>query len=118
MGLAFLVFIPFAGGGPNSTPLVAILFILFLFTVAELSLSPVGLSLATKLAPEAFLTQMVALFFLSIALGSAMAGVLAGYYDPTDEVPYFGFVGGTAIVLGLALAAASKPITRLMSGVR
>jgi POT family proton-dependent oligopeptide transporter len=33
-------------------------------------------------------------------------------------VPYFGFVGGTAIVLGLALAAASKPITRLMSGVR
>ena len=46
----------------------------FVVLGAESLLSPVGLSLATKLAPAAFRTQMVALFFPSIALGTAMSG--------------------------------------------
>jgi POT family proton-dependent oligopeptide transporter len=117
MGLAFLLFIPFAGGGPNSTPFFALVAILLLFTWAELFLSPIGLSVATKLAPEAFRTQMVALFFLSIALGTTMAGILAGYYDRANEVPYFSFSGITAIVLGLALAVSTPAIKKLMSGV-
>lgn len=118
MGLAFLVFIPLAGGGPNSTPFLMIVLILFLFTVAELSISPVGLSLATKLAPSIFQTQMVALFFLSVSVGTAVTGVLAGFYDPQNEIPYFGSIGVTAIVLGIALALCRKPISRLMSGVK
>jgi proton-dependent oligopeptide transporter, POT family len=42
------------GGGPNSTPLLALIGIVLVFTLAELLLSPVGLSVTTKLAPEAF----------------------------------------------------------------
>ncbi len=82
MGAAFLLFLPFAGGGENSTPLLAIVGIFFVFTVAELLLSPVGLSVTTKLAPEAFQTQMVALFFLSVSLGTAISGQLATLYNP------------------------------------
>jgi POT family proton-dependent oligopeptide transporter len=118
MGLAFLLFLPFAGGGPNSVPLLALVGILFVFTIAELLLSPVGLSLATKLAPEAFRTQMVALFFLSVALGTAMSGTLAGYYDENSEVPYFGLLGAVAIVVGLVVVAIGRPLRRLMGGVR
>ena len=88
MGLAFLAFIPITGGGPNSAPLLGLAGVLLLFTFAELFLSPVGLSLATKLAPEHFHTQMVALFFLSVALGSSMAGTLAGYFDIDDSRPF------------------------------
>ena len=93
MGVAFLLFLPYANAGPNSTPLLWIVLILFFFTIAELCLSPVGQSLSTKLAPKAFHTQMIALFFLSIAVGTAGAGSLAEFYDPTDEVPYFAFLG-------------------------
>ena len=118
MGLAFLMFIPFAGGGPNSTPLLGLAFILFLFTMAELFLSPIGLSVATKLAPKAFRTQMVALFFLSISIGTTLAGILAGYYDRDNEVPYFSFLGGTAIVLGVILAAFVPLLKKAMRGVR
>jgi POT family proton-dependent oligopeptide transporter len=89
MGLAFLAFIPITGGGPNSAPLLGLAGVLLLFTFAELFLSPVGLSLATKLAPEHFHTQMVALFFLSVALGSSMAGTLAGHFDIDDSQPFF-----------------------------
>ncbi|WP_434621045.1 peptide MFS transporter [Arthrobacter sp. A5] len=115
MGLAYLSFIPVAGIA--SVPLLALVWILLLFTFAELLLSPVGLSLATKLAPRAFHTQMVALFFLSVALGTALSGVFAGYYREDNETPYFAVIGIAAIVLGVVLALASKPIKRLMAGV-
>ncbi|YCI00882.1 oligopeptide:H+ symporter [Arthrobacter sp. D2-10] len=118
MGVAFLLFIPFSGGGPNSTPLIALVVILLFFTWAELFLSPIGLSVATKLAPSVFRTQMVALFFLSISLGTTLAGILAGYYNQDNEVPYFSFSGITAIVLGIALALATPAIKKMMSGVR
>jgi POT family proton-dependent oligopeptide transporter len=118
MGVAFLLFLPFAGTGANSVPLLGLTGIILVFTIAELLISPVGLSLSTKLAPAAFQTQMVALFFLSVALGTAMSGTLAGYYSPDHETAYFGILGAFAIVLGLILWMISKPVLRLMSGVR
>ncbi|MGC9665127.1 peptide MFS transporter [Planosporangium sp. 12N6] len=118
MGVAFLLFLPLAGGGPHSAPLLALVGILFVFTIAELLLSPVGLALSTRLAPQAFRTQMVALFFLSVALGTAMAGTLAKYYSPDHETGYFGVLGAVAIALGAVLALASPLIRRLMGGVR
>ncbi len=105
MGLAFLAFIPLAGEG--KTPLPALVGILFLFTLAELFLSPIGLSVTTKLAPQAFHTQMVALFFLSVSLGTTLAGILAGLYNPDDELPYFVGIGGAGMLLAIGLAAAS-----------
>ena len=118
MGGAFLLFLLFANGGPGSTPLLAIVGILFVFTVAELLISPIGLSAATKLAPERFQTQMVALFFLSVALGTAISGWLVQFYDPANEVPYFSILGGIAIVVGAGLLLSAKPVLALMRGVR
>jgi proton-dependent oligopeptide transporter, POT family len=117
MGVAFLLFLPFSGGGPNSTPLIWIVLILFLFTMAELFLSPVGQSLSTKLAPEAFHTLMIALFFLSIAVGSAAAGWLARFYDPENETGYFLMLGGASIAVGIVIAVMNKWITRKMAGI-
>ncbi|MEN3302454.1 oligopeptide:H+ symporter [Pseudonocardia sp.] len=118
MGVAFLLFLPMAGGGPASAPLLGLVGILFVFTIAELLISPVGLSLSTKLAPEAFRTQMVALFFLSVALGSALSGTLAGYYSAESEVPYFGVLGAVAIIVGAVVALLAPVLRRLMEGVR
>ncbi|NLU83720.1 peptide MFS transporter [Rhodococcus sp. HNM0569] len=117
MGLAFLAFVPMSGGGANSAPLLGLAGILLLFTIAELLISPVGLSLSTKLAPKVFHTQMVALFFLSVALGTSFAGTLAGYYDEDSEVTYFVVVGGASIVVGVLIAVASPWIRRMMRGV-
>lgn len=116
VGIAFLVFIPL--NSLEKTPLLALAGILFLCTIAELLLSPIGLSVATKLAPLAFTTQMVALFYLSVSLGTTLAGILAAFYTEGNEVPYFIALGGTAILLGVALMAAVKPIKNLMSGVK
>jgi proton-dependent oligopeptide transporter, POT family len=116
-GLAFLGFLPWSGNTGNTTPLYALVLILLLFTIAELLLSPVGLSLATKLAPEMFRTQMVALNFLSVALGTAAAGFFATFYDPGNETPYFLVVGGLAVVFGVVLAVSVPAVRKLMPGV-
>ncbi|KQV77312.1 MFS transporter [Nocardioides sp. Root122] len=116
MGIAFFAFLPMPGG-ENTAPLLGIVGILLLFTLAELLISPVGLSATTKLAPKKFRTQMVGLYFLSIALGTAMAGTLAGYYDETAETPFFLWVGLASVVTGVVVMFASKPIHKLMAGV-
>ncbi|PCE15082.1 MFS transporter [Microbacterium sp. SZ1] len=117
MGAAFLLFLFFANGSANSTPLLAIVGILLVFTIAELLISPVGLSVTTKLAPKVFHTQMVALFFLSVALGTAISGWLVRFYDPKNEVPYFSILGLIAIAVGAGLLLSVKPVLKLMKGV-
>ena len=88
MGLAFLCFVPLAGTAGRATPALLVMAIMAVFAVSELLLSPIGLSVTTKLAPEAFRAQMMALYFFSVGLGTAMSGVLAGYYDPSREFAY------------------------------
>ncbi len=63
------------------------LLITYMFhTFGELSLSPVGLSLVTKLAPKGYAGQMMGIWFLSIALGNLIAGLIAGEASGgTDE---------------------------------
>lgn len=121
IGLATFVFIPFAGGAANSTPFIVIVVIMFLFTMAELMISPVGLSLASRLAPEHFATRMMCVQFLSIAVGTALSGTLAGFYNPdvaSAERNYFLIMGIATIVAGLVLIAIRKPILKAFAGER
>ena len=106
-----------AGRRPTRVYLWALAGVLLVFTLAELFISPPGLSLSTKLAPAKYHTQMVALYFLSIALGTAMSGRLAAYYDPDDETGYFLIIGLVAIAVGIVLLLCVKPIQKLMAGV-
>jgi POT family proton-dependent oligopeptide transporter len=73
MGIAFLLFLPMVGGGPDSAPLLG---------------------------------------FLSVALGTAMSGVLAKLYNTDHESTYFGVIGLVALVLGGMLALAAPPVRR------
>ena len=116
MGSAFLIFLPMAGTA--AVPVLWIALILLVATMGELMLSPVGLSLSTKLAPKAYPVMMVALFYLSLALGTALSGSLAGFYSEDNEAPYFGTLGAVTIGIGLVLLALSPRITRAMRGVR
>lgn len=61
---------------------------------------------------------MVALFFLSVSLGTAVTGVLSAYYDPTDEAPYFTVLGLVAVVVGVVLLLLAKPVLKAMRGIR
>ncbi|OBF33573.1 MFS transporter [Mycobacterium sp. ACS1612] len=117
MGLAFLMFLPMAGTTGKAVPALLVVGIMAVFAISELLLSPIGLSVTTKLAPEAFRAQMMALYFFSVGLGTSMSGVLARYYDPAHEFAYFGIIGAVAILVGVVAFAIAPWISRLMEGV-
>jgi POT family proton-dependent oligopeptide transporter len=118
MGSAFWMLIPMASTTADSAPLLAMTGVLLVFSVAELLLAPVGLSISTRLAPAAFPSQMVALFYLSIALGAALSGVVADWYSDGRQVSYFSALGSAAVIVGAVLAALAPSITRAMNGPR
>lgn len=75
-----------------------------IFTVSELFLSPIGLSLVSKLAPPRTTALMMGGWFLSTSLGGKAAGILASYWDSfTDKSMFFiilvvaAFIGGVMI---------------------
>lgn len=116
MGAAFLLFIPMAPVA--AVPVLWIAMIMLCATLGELSLSPVGLSLTTKLAPGAFPVLMMALYNLSVALGTSLSGALAQFYSAENEAVYFGSLGAITIGIGVLMLLISKPVLTGMRGVR
>lgn len=116
MGAAFLLFIPMAPVA--AVPVLWIAMIMLCATLGELSLSPVGLSLTTKLAPSAFPVLMMALYNLSVALGTSLSGALAQFYSADNEALYFGSLGAITIAIGVLMLLISQPVLKGMRGVR
>jgi POT family proton-dependent oligopeptide transporter len=86
-------------------------------TIGELSLSPVGMSAVTKLAPARLVGSMMGVWFLSISLGNFIGGRVAGLFETFPLPSLFGAVFLTTTVAAIVLAVLVRPIRRLMSGV-
>jgi len=56
----------------------------FLHSTGELTLSPVGLSATTKLAPKRYVGQMMGIWFVGASLGNLIAGLFATEFDSND----------------------------------
>jgi POT family proton-dependent oligopeptide transporter len=98
------------------SPLWLVMTYLF-HTFGELCLSPVGLSTVTKLAPHRKVSQLMGIWFMSIALGNLIAGLVAGQFEKFPLPQLFGAVFATTAGAGLLLALLIKPIRRLMGNV-
>lgn len=77
-------------------------------TIAELCLSPIGLSMVTQLAPQKIVSVMMGLWFGATAFGNYLAGTMEGLllnYFP--NIPLFDFLSLTSILGALVLLALS-----------
>jgi POT family proton-dependent oligopeptide transporter len=69
---------------------------------------------AGDLAPDRFATRFSALYFLSMAVGTAAAGVLSGFYSPGDpaaERLYFCGCAAVAVVTAMGLRSVTKRVS-------
>jgi POT family proton-dependent oligopeptide transporter len=114
-GFSFLILVPVAGR-INNSPLW-LTWSYLLVTVGELCLSPVGLSVTTKLAPARVAGLMMGFWFLSDAVGNYIGGTLASFYHSFPLPRLFGTVALTAIAAGLAMFLLVPFMKRLMGGV-
>ena len=120
-GFGFALLVPAAKMAQEQGVLVSVWWLVgvyFLHTIGELCLSPVGLSIVTKLAPARIVGAMMGLWFLSIAVGNKMAGWVAGYFERLPLPQLFGAVALTTFVSAIILLLLTRPIKALMGGVR
>ncbi len=122
LGLGFLVMVGASAivvSGDKVMPTWLIMTYL-LHTFGELALSPVGLSVTTKLAPRRYVGQMMGMWFMASALGNLIAGQIAGEFDANNVAAFPGQymdIVLTAGGAGLIMLLFSKPIKKLMHGV-
>ncbi|RVU23694.1 peptide MFS transporter [Streptomyces antnestii] len=90
----------------------------FIVICGSMCLSPVGLSATTKLAPRAFLAQMMSLWFLASAAAGGINAQLVQLYRPETEVAYFAGVGAAVMGAGIVMHLLTPWVRRHMGGVK
>ena len=118
VGLGFLVLIPAAQSASGGAKVgVSWLFAVYLIhTLAELCLSPVGLSSMTTLAPARIVGLMMGVWFLGASIGNFLGGQAASFYEALPLSTLLGAVAALPIVAGLLMLTLRKPLTRLIDG--
>ncbi|MDP4265617.1 MAG: peptide MFS transporter [Bacteroidota bacterium] len=85
------------------------------FTISELFVSPVGLSLVSKVAPRRLTALMMGGWFITTSLGGKISGILAGFWDKFDnKAVFFAISAIAAIVAGLLLFPLAKRLNKVV----
>ncbi|WP_262379281.1 peptide MFS transporter [Nonomuraea sp. PA05] len=116
VGLSFVVMAVAAGLAGTGRVSVWWLVLVYLIQVfGELSLSPVGLSVTTKLAPEAFKGQMLGIWFIAVSVGDAVGGQTGRLSRVLSEPMYYLVLAAMAILAGLALFLFTRTLRTMMA---
>ena len=87
----------------------------FMLTIGELYLSPIGLSLVTKVAPVRIVSMMMGVWFLSSFFGNYLSGFLGTFWEKMPREAYFMLLTGLGMSAGLAIFVLSRPINRVVA---
>jgi POT family proton-dependent oligopeptide transporter len=117
LGLSFVVMIAGArvvgdGRGSMFWPLACTL----LLTIGELYLSPVGLSLVTKVSPARVVSMMMGIWFIAMFLGNFLSGYIGVFYTRWPLEVFFAFLTALGLGAGLAIRAFNRPLEKAVGG--
>jgi Dipeptide/tripeptide permease len=126
-GLAFLLLMIALNSmvdGNGKIPFWTLFMVYVIQSVGELCLSPIGLSMTTKLAPARLAGMAMGCWFLSIAIGNNLAGIFAGHVSGTGgmtvQSAHSGYTFGfwALVGSGALLFLIAPLVNRLMHGVK
>ncbi|MCT4629932.1 peptide MFS transporter [Winogradskyella sp.] len=110
-----------AGAKTASVSMIWLLLAYLFHTMGELSISPVGLSYVSKLAPARMMGFMFGIWYIFTGLANKTAGILAEYSDSIAEESglsgFFLIFTVIPFVAGLVILALNKKIKKLMHGI-
>jgi POT family proton-dependent oligopeptide transporter len=127
IGFLFMLFATFdvqTSGSGNSevvtqkAALVWLVMTYFFHTIGELCLSPVGLSVVTKLAPLKLASMLMGVWMLSSFVANIMGGYIAMYVEKLGASTIFISIAIFVIVLGLLMLLLTKVLSKMMHGVK
>ena len=103
------------GGAEKVSPMW--LFVVYIIlTLGELMLSPIGLSMITKLANPKLVSVVMGLWMASFAAGNFMAGMLKSILQ-TYDFPLYPFIMWVMLGVGLIIVALSPLLNKAMKGI-
>jgi proton-dependent oligopeptide transporter, POT family len=108
------------GGDVKDIAIKASLFwivLTYLFhTVGELCLSPIGLSMVTKLAPARYSSLFMGVWFLSSAIANFLSGAFVSFTESLGPMNIFAGIAIFIGILGLVVICISKWLVKMMHG--
>lgn len=118
-GIAFMIIAVgasiYAAQGPVSA--LWLVFCYFFCTMGELCLSPVGLSMVTKLAPAKFMSLFMGVWLAASFIGNLLAGWLASFYDSWSLTTLFSVPAIASIAFGVIMWIMAGKVRKWMHGV-
>ncbi|WP_286886091.1 peptide MFS transporter [Aneurinibacillus sp. UBA3580] len=94
--------------------LLFIVFTYLLHTLGELFLSPIGLSMVSKIAPVKLVSLLMGVWLSGTGVANILGGQLAATTESLGYFEVFGIIGGLAIGLGLILLLLSRKLVQMM----
>lgn len=89
-----------------------------LHTMGELCLSPIGLSMVSKLSPVRLVSFMMGVWFLSSFLANIAGGVIASFFSQLGALSIFASIAVVSVLLGIILLSMSSWLSIKMRGVK
>jgi proton-dependent oligopeptide transporter, POT family len=87
----------------------------FVITIGELYLSPIGLSLVTKVAPARMVSMMMGVWFLSSFFGNYLSGYLGTFWEKMPRSNFFLMLTALGVGSGIAMYALGRPLGRIVA---
>ncbi|RNI27838.1 MFS transporter [Rufibacter immobilis] len=123
LGIGFLFMVGAVlerGGDVQDTAVKASIFWLlatyFFHTIGELCLSPIGLSMVSRLSPLAYTSMLMGVWFLAPFVAQIAGGFIAAYVEVLGALQVFALIAGFVILAGLILIAIAKKLMYMMHG--
>lgn len=102
----------------NKAALMWLIMTYLLHTIAELFLSPVGLSVVTKLSPPKLASLLMAVWMLSSSVANFMGGFIAAEVESMGAGQVFAAISGFVIGCGIILILLNGVIKKMMHGIK
>ncbi len=91
-----------------------LVFAYLLHTVGELCLSPIGLSMISKIAPVKLASMLMGVWLMSSFVANILGGFLASSVSQLGAMSIFSAIAGVSVFLGLVLLFINKRLYRMM----
>ncbi len=117
VALAYLILVAAAfqaGGGKASWLWLTAYFVVL--TIGELYLSPVSLSLVTKVAPARAVSMMMGVWLATSFTGNFIGGYLGSFWSSMDKSRFFLMIAVIAALAGLVILAFVRPLKPVLRG--
>jgi proton-dependent oligopeptide transporter, POT family len=84
-------------------------------TIGELYISPIGLSLVSKVAPARMVSMLMGFWLATSFIGNFIAGWLGSLWSGMDKITFFLMIAGIATVAGAVILAFDRPLRSVIS---